>query len=311
MPLRQYLPFLLVLLLPTLLMARTRKDQEPPSLLELLPSATSLWSPSTWQQGMPFLLLRPDVGLSLVPEQPTLAVPTSDTLSLQGSLWRYDSMVSEEDWMGQQLLQLRFLSPQGVAYRFSTGQPMSVVSDVAYQPVISCLYPQQLIQQVDSLLRARTLYILINDERVHYATDTLPGSHHPKFVPIVVDSVTCGSEVAPLTVAFHTVQGQERGTFQASLPGSRQEGTSTALTRFLSTTDPYLLHPDITPETWQLIQTNSLRLDMTAEEVRLSWGRPSRVEKGASRTGMIELWHYSNNRVLQLWDGRLYKIGIL
>jgi len=45
--------------------------------------------------------------------------------------------------------------------------------------------------------------------------------------------------------------------------------------------------------------------------VRLSWGRPSRVERGGARNGVIEFWYYSNNRILQFWDGRLNKIGIL
>lgn len=307
---RHSIPFLLFFLmsaLPLFLSARGRREPQPVSLESLLPDASGSLSPARWHQGMPFVLLRHDVGLSLIPEsQP------ADTVSTHGSVWRYDSMVSEEDWMGQQLLQLRFLSPQGVAYRFSTGRPMSVVSDLGYQPVLGCLYPQQLISQTDSLLRARTLYILINDDRVQYLADTVPGIKHEKFVPVLVDSVTCGTELAPLAVHFHCADSiGSLGYFYASLPGSRETGTSTALTRFLSLSDPYLLHPDITPEVWDLIRHGSIRLDMTAEEVRLSWGRPTKIEKGASRNGLIELWHYSNNRILQIWDGRLYKVGIM
>ncbi len=302
-----FVALFLLMALPLVSMARTRKDQEPQTLEEMLPTSSDFLSPSSWNQGMPFVLLRSDMG-TLQPEQPT---DRMDSLTALGEIWRYDSMVSEEDWMGQQLLQLRFLSPRGAAWRFSTGRPMSVISDPNYQPVLGCLYPQQLIQQVDSALRARTLYILLSDERVTYQADTIAGQRHEKFVPVVIDSVTCGNELAPLRVAFHRTEGEERGHFFASLPGSRETGTSTSLSRFLALADPYLLHPDITPEVWQLIRSGNVRLDMTSEEVRLAWGRPNKVEKGASRSGMIELWHYSNNRVLQIWDGRLYKIGIL
>lgn len=299
-----------VLLMPLLLFAKPRKESTE-TIEDILPVASQWLSPSGWQQGMPFVFLRDDIGMSLTPEVPE---SFKDTLAVKGGIWHYDSMVSEEDWMGQELLQLRFLSPTGKAYRFSTGRPMSSALDPNYQPVIGCLYPLQLIQQVDSVLRAQTLYILLNDERVQYMADTVVGLKHEKFVPVVIDSVTSGNELAPVAVHFHREKpdgGSEAGSFLASLPGSRETGTSTSLSRFLSLSDPYLLHPDIEPAIWNLIKQNSVRLDMTAEEVRLALGRPLKVEKGASRTGMVELWFYGNNQVLQIWDGRLYKVGIL
>ena len=304
----RYCLFLILLLLPSIVLARTRKpnDGGPQTVAELL-EGLSLASPSQWYQGMPFVFLNDRVGLSLTPEVPSVA---SDTVDMRGSRWFYDSMVSEEDWMGQQLLQLRFISPQGHAYRYSTGRPMSAMTDTTYHPALAILYPEELIVQTDSLLRARTFYILYNDDRIFYPADTVPGSKmHQKFVPVSIDSVTYGTETAPLRVSF--TNGDEKGYFFASLPGSRQNATSTPLTRYLSLSDPYDQHPDITPEIWAKIQVSQVQADMTSEEVRLSWGRPSRVERGAARNGVVEFWYYSNNRILQFWDGRLNKIGIL
>ena len=289
----RYGVFLFLLLLPSLLTARTRKpnDGEPQTLAELL-EGLSLASPSQWYRGMPFVFLNERVGLSMTPEVPSEA---SDTANMRGSIWFYDSMVSEEDWMGQQLLQLRFISPQGHAYRYSTGRPMAAMTDTAYHPALAIMYPEELIRQTDSLLRARTFYILYNDDRIFYPADSLSGVVvHQKFVPVRIDSVTYGTETAPLRVAF--TKGEEQGYFLASLPGSRQNATSTPLTRYLF---------------WAKIQYSQVQPDMTSEEVRLSWGRPSRVERGPSRNGVVEFWYYSNNRILQFWDGRLSKIGIL
>jgi phosphatidylglycerophosphate synthase len=256
---------------------------------------------------LPFIFLNERVGLSLTAEVPAEA---TDTVNMRGTRWFYDSMVSEEDWMGQQLLQLRFISPQGHAYRYSTGRPMTAMTDTTYHPALAIMYPEELIRQTDSLLRARTFYILYNDDRIFYPADSLPGMvAHQKFVPVRIDSVSYGTETAPLRVAF--TKGDEQGYFLASLPGSRQNATSTPLTRYLSMTDPYDQHPDITSEIWSKIQYSQVQPDMTAEEVRLSWGRPSRVERGPSRNGVVEFWYYSNNRILQFWDGRLSKIGIL
>lgn len=299
---------LLLLFLPTALSARQRRQEAtgPLTVADLL-QGISCPSPALWHQGTPFIFMADRIALSLIPEEP---LPAVDTLAMRGTRWYYDSMVSEEDWMGQQLLQLRFISPQGRAYRYSTGRPMSAVADTSYHPAISVLYPESLVQRTDSALRSRTLYILYNDGRVIYPADSLPGAvSHLKFVPVTVDSVTVGSEVAPICVHFSSSDAQ--GYFYASLPGSRQNATSTSISRFLSLTDPYLQHPDITSEVWSLIQLSQVRVDMTAEEVRLSWGRPSRVESKPSRTRVIEYWYYSNNRVLQMWDGRLSRIGIL
>jgi len=297
-----------LILLPSLLLARTRKTtgNEPQTVAELL-EGLSLASPSQWYQGKPFVFLNERIGLSLTAEVPS---EVSDTTNMKGTRWFYDSMVSEEDWMGQQLLQLRFISPEGHAYRYSTGRPMSAMTDTTYHPALAIMYPEELICETDSLLRARTFYILYNDDRIFYPADSLVGMKaHQKFVPVRIDSVTYGTETAPLRVAF--TKGDEKGYFFASLPGSRQNATSTPLTRYLSIANPYDQHPDITPEIWSKIQLSQVQPDMTSEEVRLSWGRPSRVERGAARNGVVEIWYYSNNRILQFWDGRLNKIGIL
>lgn len=264
-------------------------------------------SPAQWHQGMPFVFIGDRIGFSLSPEVP---LPASDTISYYGSRWYYDSMVAEEDWMGQQVLQLRFISPDGRAYRYNTGRPMASMTDTTYHPALGSLYPELLVNRADSVFRARTLYILYNDERVIYPSDSIPGSTvHPKFVPVRIDSISIGNELSPLCVYFST--DKITGHFFTSLPGSRHNATSTSLNRFLSMVDPYQVHPDITPQIWEHIQFSRVIPDMTAEEVRLSWGRPSRVERAAARNGMIELWYYSHNRVLQIWDGRLNKIGML
>lgn len=303
---RIFLIFLLTFLLVGLLNARPRKSRtdEPESLTSVL-EGLSHTSPAVWPQGMPFAFLSAKAGLNLIPEEPDAV---ADTLPRYGSVWHYDSMVSEEDWMGRQLLQLRFLSPDGRAYRYSTGRPFDSMADTTFIPALVSLYPLGLIQRTDSLLRARTFYILYNDDRVFYEDDSL-SSVHPKFVPVVIDSVGMGNELAPLCVYFST--GNVRGHFYTSLPESRQVATSTVITRFLSASDPSLTYPNITPEVWAKIKLSQVVVDMTAEEVRLAWGRPSRIESVPSRNGLIEMWFYSNNRVLQMWDGRLNKIGIL
>lgn len=285
--------------------AKSKKRLASSNVDDLLKDVTAA-APAFWAQGMPFIYLNDHIDLTLVPEVPSAEF---DTIPQKGSIWFYDSMVGEENWMGQELLQLRFISPQGRAYRFNTGRPMSTVSDTTYHPVISCIYPEHIIKEVDSIFRARTLFILLNDDRLTYPADTVSGQKHEKFVTVIVDSVSYGTEVSPIRFYFHSKS--ESGWADTSLPDMRELASSTPISKFFSTVDPYLQHLDITPEIWEKIRWSQVQLDMTTEEVRLSWGRPTKIERAPSRSGMIELWYYSNNRVLQFWDGRLNKIGIL
>lgn len=287
------------------LYAKPKKQLKQPNVEQLLQEVRES-SPSQWPQGMSFVYLNERIDMTLSPEIP---MEEYDTIMQKGSIWHYDSMVSEEDWMGQELLQLRFISPQGRAYRYSTGRPMTVVSDTTYHPILSCMYPQELIKKTDDIFRARTLYILINDDRLVYPADTVSDQRHEKFVPVKIDSVCFGTEIAPIRFCFHN--GEEAGWADTVLPSKRELTAAMPISRFFSTEDPYVQHPDITPEIWSKIRMSQVQLDMTTEEVRLSWGRPSKVDKGASRSGMVEYWYYSNNRILQFWDGRLSKMGIL
>lgn len=288
------------------LQARPRRGAATPSVEQLLSGLAEV-PPTAWEHGMPFVFLNPALDVTLLPEVP---LPEADTVAMQGQIWHFDALVSEEDWMGQQLLQLRFVSPAGRAYRFSTGRLWSDVSKRPYYPVIPSLYPQRLIAQADSLLRARTLYLLVNDDRVRYLSDSVPGQSHRKFVPVVVDSVTMGQERAPLAVWFHNGEGQT-GVVTSCLPSVRQGEATTPLHRVFATTDPRTQHSEVLPEVWALIQQSRLQVGMTADEVRLSWGRPLRVERNATRHGMAELWFYNNNRVLQILDNHLERVGLL
>ena len=125
----------------------------------------------------------------------------------------------------------------------------------------------------------------------------------------MIDSVTVGTELAPLRVWFtHPKQG--RASLLTSLPDSRETSTSTPIQRFFSATDPYRKYPDIKPEIWELIRQNMVRLGMSLEESRLALGRPQRYERYPSKVGFVERWHYSDRKVLEFVDGHLLRIAI-
>lgn len=278
-----------------------KKPKVPVETIESILGGVANLSPSMWHQGMEFYHLNHELSQVLVPEIPS---PEHDTISFAMSKWTFDGIISEEDWMGQQKMHLRFASPMGRHYRFNTERLMNQAMDTTYRPIVAGLLPVNQISDVDSLLRARTFFILINDERILMA-DSL---HIKKYVQVNIDSITVGTEQAPLRVWLTNEEGIHV-SFLTSLPNSRERTTSTAIHKYLSVADPYLEHPDITHKNWSLIQNSQVEANMTTEEVRLSVGRPIRFERYMSKNGIVERWFYSNGRVLEFWDNRLNRIG--
>lgn len=281
--------------------AKSKKKESVSAIL----SGISDTAPSTWEKGKAFRFLKERVDMSLIPEVPDAAF---DTLVQKGTRWTYDSMVSEEDWMGQQLLQLRFISPEGRAYRWNTGKGMSVMTDAGYRPSLTMFCPEEQIEKMDLALKSRMLFLNFNDERVIYRTDTIEHQRHQKYVSVHVDSVTVGIERTPFCVHFHNEMG-EVGYFFTTLPTDQIVGVSTPVNRFLQFGDPYYDYPNITKDNWKKICSSIVAVGMTLEECRLSWGRPSRIERVPTRVGYLEQWTYNDGRVLQFLDGTLNRVG--
>lgn len=294
------LTLVLLLAMSSSVYARKKKNVVSPSVESLVCDVRSE-SPCFWTQGSRFLYLDSLLTPMLTPQMPD---PSFDTLCFARSIWTFDGILSEEDWMGQQRMMLQFRSPQNRLYRFSTGRLMKQMNDTTYHPALSSLIALEPIEECNRRLRGQQLYLLINDERCLTSDSLLL----EKFVPVTIDSVTAGKEIAPLHVWFTHPQG--RGSVLTSLPGSRENATSTPLHKFFSVEDPYVAYPNISAEIWLLIRSNKLKIDMTLEEVRLSLGRPQRYEHYNTKGGMIERWHYADRKVLDFIDGRLRRVAI-
>ena len=292
----------LCLLVPVDMNARSKKrDKTPVCDIEQMLSGIALPAPCLWNQGMEFVYLNSEINATLLPE--TL-LADKDSTDYRNTIWTFDGIVSEEDWMGQQTMSLRFRCPSGLVYRYATGRLMSQVEDTTYRPAIPGFCALDPIRQCHERLRGKNFYLLLNDERVL----TADSIRLEKYVAVRIDSVAVGTELAPLRVWFTHPAGVS--SVLTSMPGSRENATSTPIQKFFSVTDPYLRHPDIEPEIWTLIRNNQVKQGMTIEEVRLSLGRPQRYERYATKVGMVERWHYSDRMVVEFVDNRLYTVAL-
>ena len=295
----QVVVMLLALCLPTDLWARRT---EPVPTVEELCRAVTNPAPVLWQQGKLFVSTVSDIDVVLHPE-----TSLSDTTrrDWKGTFWRFEAIVTEENWLGQPQVWLQFLSPSGERWRYETGRGEAVLADTAWHPRIPGLLPLSTVTLTDSLLRGRTFYLRTDDERILPSDSLSQEAPSRKYCPVRVDSVTFGTDQTPLRVWF--TRDTLRYSFFSALPGS---DTAPGLDRFLLSADPRPDYPDISDRRWEMICRRMLEADMTSEEVRLSWGRPYRYERTVTTAGPTEVWYYRNGTRLLIVNGRLQSHGI-
>ena len=154
---------ILVFLLPSSVYGRRTKSRPVTETVESLLQGVQLDSPCLWNQGLEFVYQEHQLNAALHPRVPDMAY---DTLDFYQTRWTFDGLMSEENWMGQQEMHLQFRSPQGRIYRYSTGRLMSQASDTTYHPALPSLCALQPVADCDARLRDKSLYLLINDERL-------------------------------------------------------------------------------------------------------------------------------------------------
>ncbi len=285
---------LFAFLLPSEVMAR--REVMPPTVEQLCAAVTEP-VPTRWQQGKPFVSTVSDLDVVLRPET---ALSDTARRDWKGSFWRFNAIVMEENWLGQPQVWLQFLSPSGERYRYETGRDETALTDTVWHPQIPGLLPLSLVSQTDSIFRRRELFIRVDDERIVPADSLSQEAPSRKFCKVHVDSVTFGTDEAPLRVWFS--RDSLHFYFLSALPGSV---TAPSIDRFFSTIDPRPDYPNISDRRWEMICSRQLEPDMTAEEVRLSWGKPYRYERTVTTAGPTEVWYYRNGARLLIINGRL------
>lgn len=112
------------------------------------------------------------------------------------------------------------------------------------------------------------------------------------------------SPFPPWTLDMRRAMGNSRRitfSFTCSAPQSASRPRDTQRrTKYVKT------HPDLAPAINKAIRAGKVRLGMTHDEVRASWGPPKNATNTFSKSGGGHVWHFYK-RVLFFEDGRLVK----
>lgn len=166
-------------------------------------------------------------------------------------------------------------------------------------------------------LQAFEIPFLVETDLVTRAADLLTGKqlwvrgrsgwlspHKPRFVPVMIDSVSAGNETYPLAVYFHDLADTERrGKLFLSDAGARPDDRH-AFGAYFSLTDPRVEYPGIREEIWQAIIAGRPVQGMTPNEVRLCLGAPQEVRNVNTSSLLRQEWVYADGRML-LFENQL------
>jgi hypothetical protein len=132
-----------------------------------------------------------------------------------------------------------------------------------------------------------------------------------RFTPVEVTEVTLGwSSAAPVRFVLRTPGGRtgirDVHTTGTNVPESLRTRRTFAQAFF--TEDPRTEF-DWPADVWIAIEDGRVVVGMTAEQARLSWGAPRRIERAVSGLGHEEIWTYAGRPALALVDGVVTRIG--
>lgn len=246
--------------------------------------------PGKWRPGKLFYVADPKVSIIF-----GATAPRGENLA--GKWIAYEGAGAVAGVTGNVETDLRFRSPAGaeMVYRVAMS-PDSLAARRSLE--VPFTVEKSVVDSVRNRLQGRRFYTMTRDWRND--SDKIVGGR--KFVPVTVDSVTPGTAVYPVKVAFHDDSGRSARLFLA--PGATGSSPRTFANLF-AFSDPRTSHPAISDENWALIIDGKVAPDMTREECRLSLGAPVDVDRRAGYSFLQEVWVYENGIYLFFEDGLL------
>lgn len=130
-----------------------------------------------------------------------------------------------------------------------------------------------------------------------------------KYIPVTITKIGLGYKYDnPIKVVFRTANNNEYYLLLSfSLEKNYCLDDEKFITAFLLN-NPKLKYPKISNEIWDLICSEHVRVGMTKNQCKLSWGEPESINKTSGSWGVHEQWVYSSSSYLYFENGILSSI---
>lgn len=173
---------------------------------------------------------------------------------------------------------------------------------------IEGIVPLDNIDVARKLLLGKTLYSMT--ERGHIDTDKgLRIIRVNKFAPYKIEEIGIGNAECPVKIVAKGNDGK-KVVFLVSMNGVNATSNNFIFGdgyfhNVFSFSNPKMKYKNIPSSTWNLIIGGKVRVGMTKEQCRLSWGNPENVNVTTGSFGTHEQWVYYGDRYLYFENGKL------
>lgn len=279
-------------------MTRSERKATRPTAEEELISAVEGAPLSGWKQGRVFTASSDRVRLIFDPAEASLL---SDSALREGSKVKFGGVELTPTAYGREEVVLLF-DADGITLRYPTGrQPAEAMTEVI-STQLPMLTDDATVTRVDSLLRGRTFYT-----RTQLWYDSAGNREQGrKFIPVRIEGVDVCTGNFPMRVLFRSLEkgaGAPLCSMYMSL--SESGADSRSFPSLFTIENPRRRFSSTTDANWDRICSGLVSEGMTKDECRLSLGNPEETAGGQDRMKTIEIWRYSDGRVLRFEDGLL------
>lgn len=254
-----------------------------------------------WKTGKPFLVA--DNKASLVFER---EVVTDDDIS--GETFYYDGLEQKQSLDGSLTTVIVFKNDKNEKFRYFTSKDNSKALETITSSEIPFLIDIDRVSQIKNILVGKKLWTVTS---LWYDSDG-NNVNGQKFVPVRIEDVKPGGSVFPVLISFsnqsdsNNIDSPTQNYMYMNYGGD--DGGSRKFKNLFTLKDPKSIYKNISDSNWKLIQQGKVVPGMTKEECRISIGSPSDVDKGHTHSTLLDVWKYSDGRVLRFADGILVDV---
>lgn len=245
---------------------------------------------SRWEKGKRFYVADDKFTMLILPAR-------GNPSSLKGSIIEYDSYNSVTDISGNNILEIKFLTPDGIPLLYRTGQTQSDISS-RDRIDIPFLVEMSVVEAARERLKGNTYYI-ITSSWYDTAQQSFRGR---KYIPVKITDLLPGNGVYS---AILMMEDEKSKPFLLFLSLADDLKSLRGFSSLFSFTDPRKNYPQITDDTWRNIINGRVAPDMTRQECRLALGAPATVDRGVGYSSIREIWTYEDGVYLIFEDNLL------
>lgn len=253
--------------------------------------------PSEWTEGKRFYVTDDKIAI-------IFSVNSSDKEALAGHELIFKSFTPTSSLTGEGSTDITLTSDRGDDLHYIVNLPYDeLMARERFE--IPFTIERSVVDAINDAMKGRQYYITTPK---WFASDTGKETKALRHVPVVVTSVSPGSNVYPLKVSF--VSDSIDGEHFVLMTYGKDKASTRNFSKLFAFENPRDRYNHISDRTWQLIIHSRLEAGMNRDECHLALGAPNSIKTVPTNAAVFEQWSYDDGVYLIFEDNILTRFRI-